>query len=768
MAKSNEKVRQDQRNLSSTKSSCVNRITTAAGGGSLTGLLRSEKSKLQAASSAISSRHGQFGGTLVLQRGDSKRQLLNTSFNQNTKVTRKINRRSVTFKGEQTSLVQSASNYSIDAQTSQTVLHRFCTKFLEKCYGPVMKSLKNEFRRDSSRLEVGDKVIFFAIVRFFSHWRRVSVRGNKSTNNAPTTSVVSQLIFSMDVFSFNLVLQSCDSFLEHKKYGDLELTVRLYVEMMQLLFIMSSSKDETESIMALGLLDRLFYARDPTDRLNKLISSWKPATYSKQFMCDLVELCHMTFKILDLFAAGKMKNGTNARNRKSDMDKRSVDAHDRLAMMKRAASEFDVHWYFGKIVSHQLIGMYSQLLSRYHSNSIQTNHYIMAFFNRIIKHVVSEPEDRQDLNSNDNLIVINRATLEPILFNMKLLLVLNDILNDRSIAKLKEYATLRSFSASIVRHFDALSERNPMLFVESLFKQQLQNRYCESVTNLYMNEETVMMGERERLLRAREYEMEEAELPKAKRNEQLRRPQQRNPQDRTEDDGSEDEWQDEDDSPKKVETMSDSGHIVAGAPGSGKREGRKEERDKWLSKEDEAIKAAVAKAITLKAAVTTLLGSYAGLRKVNRSRKRIKERMSQLGFEEMSQSNIVESPNEDEKGMEFNTDDDDRWNDRRTFVPKTKRKFDDKNEETSPSSSKKICNNQNETELSVDAEIGVGIAKTLNGNDVGLSIGEDDASVNDLFGTPARETAKKRLRVFEEDDDEDEGSSSCGINEEQQ
>ena len=50
------------------------------------------------------------------------------------------------------------------SKRAKLALNSFLQKFFEDCYGPVMKSLKNEFRRDSNRLEDGDRTIFFRIV----------------------------------------------------------------------------------------------------------------------------------------------------------------------------------------------------------------------------------------------------------------------------------------------------------------------------------------------------------------------------------------------------------------------------------------------------------------------------------------------------------------------------------------------------------------------------------------------------------------------------
>lgn len=83
--------------------------------------------------------------------------------------------------------------------------------------------------------------------------------------------------------------------------------VALYQEMMQLLRDMYHSEDATEHVMALGLMDRIFYGADPVDRLPKLLSRWTSATYTREYLCDLVELCHVTLSLLETNAKHCMK-----------------------------------------------------------------------------------------------------------------------------------------------------------------------------------------------------------------------------------------------------------------------------------------------------------------------------------------------------------------------------------------------------------------------------------------------------------------------------
>jgi timeless len=358
-----------------------------------------------------------------------------------------------------------------------------------------MKSLKNEFRRDSVRLEDGDRVIFFRTVWFFCQWWRVSSKqrgGDKLMESSDPQdklarkSSIGQLIFTMDVFSFNLVLNAVDTFQQHKKYARLAQAVALLSEMMHLLQALYSSKDSTDHVMALGLLDRLYYGQEPIDRLPKLLSQWEAGTSTREYLGDLLEVCHMTLKLLDI----------NAKACQGAVDNK----HDTVAKMKATAAEFDVSsYFFRKIATNHIVWMVTQLLAQYAGNPPHVNHRIVSLFLRLTKHVVTTPDER-DADGPQNLLSTKTVTLEPMLYNIHTLQVFHTILNDSTIRNDKNFSTLLSFVSTVIRNFATAAESNPVLFVEALFKHPFPHRFCELATNLYVTEELRMIAERELLL----------------------------------------------------------------------------------------------------------------------------------------------------------------------------------------------------------------------------------------------------------------------------
>ncbi|CAJ1967883.1 unnamed protein product [Cylindrotheca closterium] len=440
--------------------------------------LREEKSSRFA---LVGTRHGHFGGTWLEKQGDGKRKYVSTnqSSKQKKSNTSRRNRKAEPFIGSSKSFLEhSNTRFSEEGPTAnraKETLNKFCQRFVENCYGPFMKSLKNEFRRDSVRLEDGDKVIFFRLIWFFSQWWRYS------ENNS-----LGQLIFTMDVFTFNLVLSSTDAFHLHKMFSRLEQAVSLYSEMMLLLKDMQHSQDATENEIALGLVNRIFYVAEPMDRLPKLLQSWTPGRNTRQYVCDLCTLCHVSLELLE-------------ENSKFDTMFGSETPRNNLEKMRVVAAEFDITSYFcKKLFSNQLVSMYTHLLSQYKLNSSRINDRVVAMFLRLSS---TEMVSSMDSDTQSPISELYRPhTLEPMLYNIHLFLVIEKILLDSSIRNTGGFGSLVSFCTRHMEKFLATSQDNHMAFVECLFRHLSPRKFCESFAKFYMSEEFQMLAEREVLL----------------------------------------------------------------------------------------------------------------------------------------------------------------------------------------------------------------------------------------------------------------------------
>jgi timeless len=476
--------------------------------------LKHERSQLNNMKSV---RHGHFSGTWMRKQSEGRRQFIGASNavqggslqNRGLVQARRKNRLSEPFIGSSKSfLAHTRSQLQLtgsaggpSAKRANQTLHEFCKRFLADCYGPFMKSIKNEFRRDSQRLEEKDKIVFFKLVWFFSQWSRISSSSSSSsrrTGKNNNEEAVGRLIITMDVFTFNLVLSATDSFYQQKKYTRLAQTVALYAEMIHLLHSMYTSKDNTEHEMAMGLIDRLFYhGQDALDQLPRLISRWTPGTYTREYLCDLIEVAHVSLKLLEANTKRGIEFVLNKDGANNNLDNGKFSK--KIAKMRKDAAEFDVKGYFvRKIVSNQFISMYSYLLDQYKINAAIVNHRIIFMFLRVMRMEIATP-DIADAEESVSPLEIRRVTLEPMLYNLQLLIVIERILNDDSIQKDKSFESLIKFSTSLLYKFWCSADSNPMLYVECLFQHATPHRFCESVTNMYVNDELRMIAEREML-----------------------------------------------------------------------------------------------------------------------------------------------------------------------------------------------------------------------------------------------------------------------------
>ena len=462
-------------------------------------------------------RHGHFSGTWMRRQTEGRRQFVGASNvvggdtsvsgsqNRGLVQARRKNRLAEPFIGSGKSLLAHTrsdlqligSTGSPSTKRANETLHEFCRRFLADCYGPFMKSIKNEFRRDSQRLEEKDKVVFFKLVWFFSQWSRVSSSSSIRIGKKGSEETVGRLIITMDVFTFNLVLTATDSFYQRKKFTRMAQAVALYAEMMHLLHSMYTSKDKTEHEMAMGLIDRLFYhGQDALDQLPKLLSRWTPGNYTREYCCDLIEVAHVSLKLLEANHKRGIAFLLN-KNPNNNVDNGKISK--KIAKMRKDASDFDVKGYIvRKIVSNQLITMYTYLLDQYRVNAAVVNHRIISMFLRLMRLAIVTPEiaDEEEIIFP---LATRRVTLEPMLYNLQLMIVIQRVLNDDSIQKDRSFESLVKFSTSLMYKFWSAANSNPMLYIELLFQHATPHRFCESSTNTYVNDELRMMAEREML-----------------------------------------------------------------------------------------------------------------------------------------------------------------------------------------------------------------------------------------------------------------------------
>ena len=200
------------------------------------------------------------------------------------------------------------------------VLQDICDSIIAKSYFQLTNSLKTEFRRGSSKLIATDRLQYFHLVWFLTTYHRLKIQMLRShykrqlkvaqeqttgCQHAPdlATSVTpapekpdygeKAVLSTLDMFSFNFVLQSIENYATMKNYHGMTVSVQLLTEMMAYLAELAASDDLRFQRIADSLQHKIFYERDFLDRLPVLLKTWSPGLFHKAYVVDVVTLTHV-------------------------------------------------------------------------------------------------------------------------------------------------------------------------------------------------------------------------------------------------------------------------------------------------------------------------------------------------------------------------------------------------------------------------------------------------------------------------------------------
>eukprot|EP00644_Phytophthora_capsici_P013359 jgi/Phyca11/528340/estExt2_fgenesh1_pm.C_PHYCAscaffold_290020 len=365
-----------------------------------------------------------------------------------------------------------------------------CDSIVGKSYFQLTNSLKTEFRRGSTKLISTDRLQYFHLVWFLTTYHRLKVQALKSHYKhqlkevqKKTTELQNALDFTtpppppppkpdynekavlstLDMFSFNFVLQSIENYATLKNYHGMTGSVQLLAEMMAYLAELTAM----------------------------LLKTWSPGLFPKAYVVDVVTLTHLVFKVLDSQGTIKVLSRRKAyldkkRQKKKRADGESKEGEDSddsstdeeeterqaqlLMEMQRKEADFDVRKYFSSMVSADTIRMYCSVLADYRENGAKVNHYIHSFFYRT-KHFKIYPQEEW--------------SMQPMLFNIHVLLLFNKMLQDTYIQRLPEYKSFLDFIRGVVRDFFTLANTNNLLFVEALLRQTYPSKSCMLIQRSY-------------------------------------------------------------------------------------------------------------------------------------------------------------------------------------------------------------------------------------------------------------------------------------------
>eukprot|EP00903_Cladosiphon_okamuranus_P017376 g16007.t1 len=469
---------------------------TRQSGTSLMSVLHTEKTKRGLGAGQMHSRHARFGGTLQVGGGNgTAARMVANPFKDRVdcvpQATRKKTKTGKTFTVDDVSGSSSGLAESHKAIVAREALYEFCCAFLKTAYDPFMRSIKNEFRIDSSRLQPGDKGMMFRLMYFFMSFHhqlhqaavKDAVEAGRKGPDLPKFEL-GHVLETMDLMSFNLVLREVETSISEKNTKRLAECVAVLKEMMHIVTMLIESSEKAHQLVALGLLARIFYASEPLDKLHDIVRNWQPGKYAKSFLCHLVELVHTTLKTLEWYQKDKSTciGGVDVSMSEDADGKVDKAVLDRF----QSAKKFDFNRYFRRLATNPTVRMYSNLLEHYATNSSRTNHYILSFMMRLSNftgHGDSSKKRRGESLDFDRQ-PSDDVTCEPMLYNVYTLGVFQKLLDD-PLTRKSSFKHLMHFIVSVVRHLGTLVQKNHLVFVEAFFQHPNPHSFCKDLVNVY-------------------------------------------------------------------------------------------------------------------------------------------------------------------------------------------------------------------------------------------------------------------------------------------
>ena len=411
-------------------------------------------------------------------------------------------------------------------------------------FSELVFRVKEHIRRGDNSIGPDEEETVYNILGFSLKYFRLKIEHtNRAENWVPQLQPIMQ---ALDRMSYNRVVGVMKQYMEAKKFTKVGAVVQAYAEMLCYLHVFLCSSDKGHHEFAVALLFNIFFrSSDRLDPLPQLLRDWRPSLFGRNYVNSLIELVHSTLKLLEKVKAVYSLLSMQSLKRAKKKDNISEKSEVALEQYIAAVVQFDVNEYFKRLISHQIVRMYTRVLDKYESNDPKINHYIYVFFHRMLNFQVDSNtsiinEDRLLTNIHSE----SSLTLGHMLFNAHTLYTFSNILENSSFIKTRSYLfPLIDLIKSIVRRFFLLASKNHLLFVEALvihpfavdFIQRLDNVYdaasygTTSVSHpqrqLYSEEEDSAEedeNEREVLLDARKRqrvdlgdEFDEADLPAA-------------------------------------------------------------------------------------------------------------------------------------------------------------------------------------------------------------------------------------------------------------
>ncbi|CAG9324990.1 unnamed protein product [Blepharisma stoltei] len=437
-----------------------------------------ENQKLQM--KELPTRHSRFGSSYKVQRSMDKTTLVyHNPFKERieaNKIPGQMNRARPQRKENMISLPSKKSEQEL-AKIDKFLLEKirkFAEEVLDHCFSPLVETIFVEFYKESERLEDEDKTYYFLFQAFMFEF----LRKKHACKSEVLDIDVSPIAEALKLPNFEYLYRS---FLyEFKKTSkkefntrELHAALKFCTEFLYIIRDMNNSQTETTRRNAQILMQNVFY-HEISRVCRKSFEYWKAGVNDKEFLEDIVEFTHMTFKILEEYSQGKaltVRTDKLSRKKKKkekegeegeeeeDEENQSQNEEDEETSYQERQLNFVVE--FSLLIDHDVISKYIFLLKRFKENTDMVNIHVVSFLDK----------------------VINECMADWVLFQMEYINIFDEILNDKTSKNNPKYKDIYHLVSTIVTRFFALFEKNRLLVVESLFKISDKNIKNQILSN---------------------------------------------------------------------------------------------------------------------------------------------------------------------------------------------------------------------------------------------------------------------------------------------
>ena len=196
-------------------------------------------------------------------------------------------------------------------------------EFLKTGYGPLMKSVKNSFVRESDRLLPSDLIQMMYISAFGMQYHRLQLEKEMATNTGTTFDVHASadqgVGVSLDLWSFRFYTKNIINYVDSKKWVELGIAVASFKEMIMTVYRMSTKGSPSVQAWSSRLIGVVFYEREIMDLIPTLLMKCHEAKkyVSTWYITDLMETAHAVLNIGQKMAEKSMLVRTRKKKRKA-------------------------------------------------------------------------------------------------------------------------------------------------------------------------------------------------------------------------------------------------------------------------------------------------------------------------------------------------------------------------------------------------------------------------------------------------------------------